>query len=173
VLNETRKDAVKKDYRDSNTFAENKNEFEIENSPFLEIINPSISTIVKNTPIIINFSYYNHGKLPAQVTMCKSAVEYSPFDFAKENPAPNYSQFKSDFYIANGVSQQLYTRLDSLDSKKIKEYNDGFAYLFLNGYCEYINPVTKKKFKFYFRQRFKNKPIPGIESIKNSVVQVD
>lgn len=172
VLNETKSDAEKKDRRDAMLFKENKKQFEIENSPFLEIINAVIDPVVKSKPVVIRFAYFNHGKLPAHVTIQKSKIEYSYSDNAIENTNNKYAQTKINFYIANGVSQGFTAQIDSLKPDIVDDYNNGLDAIFLSGSCDYINPVTKKKFAFYFRHRFKTKPIPSIEAIKDTVVEI-
>jgi hypothetical protein len=170
VLTETKKDAIKKDYRDSANLAETKKEFEIENSPFLEIVNASISTVEKNKPVIITFAYFNHSKLPAQVIVAKSRITYSMFKNAVASAdTNNFAQTKGKSYIANGVSENITTQTDSLMHDIVSGYNSGVYYLFLEGYCEYVNPVTKKKFKFSFTQRFTEKPVHGAESTRADV----
>ncbi|WP_259066780.1 hypothetical protein HDF24_21320 [Mucilaginibacter sp. X4EP1] len=169
VLIETKKDAIKKDKRDSANLAETKKEFQTENSPFLEIINAAINTIEKNKPVTITFSFYNHSKLPAQVIISKSAIEWSTYENPIRDPNMRPGQSKTNFYIANGVSQGFTTQIDSLTSNVIKGYNDGWEYIFLRGSCEYVDPVTNKTFIFSFVVRFYTKPIVGIETIKSSV----
>lgn len=173
VLAETKNDAIKKDKRDSANLAETKNQFQTENAPFLEIVNTTtIPKIEKNLPIAIKFNFFNHSKLPAQVITCKSRLDWSQLENVTHSKKEFFPQIKTNFYIANGVSQEMTCQVDSVPSFVVKGYNEGWEYIFLTGSCEYIDPVTKKHLIFSFEQRFHTKPIPGIDNIKSDITEV-
>ncbi len=43
------------------TLKETKNEFEIDNQPFLQVLNVKIDTLIAGKPMVVSYKLYNHG----------------------------------------------------------------------------------------------------------------
>ncbi len=170
---EAKKDADIREKRDSIAFQQTKKQFEIENRPYLQIVNVNIDTLEKGKPFYISYYLNNFGKFPANVLLVKTQITYStntvyeiPISFDK------YTNIKTNFYVSNGVSQKLYTNgIDTLPKLFVDQYNNGKISLFFFGLCEFINPITNKKFIYKFKDRINNKPSFTIEVQENTVTE--
>jgi len=174
VLTETRKDAIKKDKRDSINFIETKNEFETENRPFLQVANLTISPLQHGMPFKLTYYFNNFGKLPAKVISTKAGITYAATSNKIANPKKEviYGNIETNFYIANGVSQSLFAeKIDTLSQTFIDEYNKGNINVYFLGSCEYVNPVTNRKFLYQYEYKMNTKPEFTMVTIENSIVE--
>jgi len=173
AFNENKKDADVRELRDKKSFEESKKQFEIENRPFLQLVNIRVDTITHGKPITITYYFYNYGRFPAKVISVNTQVEYgitNDYPASKEVESPYNT--KTNFYIANGISQQLScVGRDTLPKNFVDSYNSGKISLFMYGYCEFINPITSKKFLYKFKNRINTKPFFTEDAQRNEVIE--
>jgi len=156
------------------TIKETKNEFEIENQPFLQVNKISIDTFKVGEKCQVTFNLYNTGKLPARIIVMNAnfGFFYTKSSLKVPHP-PKYPKIKIGNYIGGQTSEKLtVTGGTEFNQETINAVTKGEVYILLAGKCSYINIADKNQYIYYFKYKLFKDPSYHEEIIQDSVKRV-
>lgn len=135
-------------------FQETQKEFEIQNKPFVQIIDMGLDNIKSGERPIIKFNFKVYGKQPVKLRDNKIQIYY----WHETKPPTYLDKYQTDTirtYLGEGAlfqehqSPRIY--INKTDSIAIK---NGISYFFVNGYLRYKNTVTNSENSYHYRYKF-------------------
>lgn len=133
-----------------NTLNETQKEFDIENRPFIQIIDIGFDTLASGKNVVISYNIRNYGKQPVKILNSKIQVIY--WYSRGKPPVSNegYSNQIINSYLGGGVNFGIKTNtmlLTKTDSVAIK---NGIRVFYINGIMPFRNVVNNKESKYLY-----------------------
>lgn len=138
-----------------------KNQFKIDNEPYLQIIKPIVYSLNPNEPPIIQYDIINLGKQPVKEIKSWDAIQFvrtadvqqfidSPFKYIQPNIFPNSRYFTRETPLTTPFVSNFITSKGQVDSVR-----NGTIQLFLTGSITYFNSISQEQKIYKFCINFR------------------